>query len=248
MVDYRKLKFLTAATGNEVWANIKALNLYPFGFFKEKTKNHPHPIHANNPRPILLVHGIVHNRSAFYAIKKYLKQNGWHNVYTINYNTTRGSLTSMVGQICQRVDEILNATQQKQMDIVAHSLGGLVAKYLMLVGEGRGRIKHLITLGTPHQGTSMSRILKYLPASALSSDLAPDSYILKTLNQTSLPRGSKITSIFTEYDWTVYPRENCRLPSDAQRGYENIQIKSIGHANLLFHPEVMRIISQQFSK
>ena len=239
---YKRSTHLTKASLREVGANLLAVNLYMLGVLSERKPGYPHPQHAQNPRPILLVHGIIHNRSAFFSLKNKLEDSGFHNIYTINYTTRHGSLTKMVGDLAQRVEQILEETQAKQIDIVAHSLGGLVSRYYMSLGEGRGKVKNLVTLGTPHQGTMLSSILKFLPGSALSSDLSTKSYLLKTMNQTSLPRGSRIYSIYSHFDWTVWPKNNCKVLGEPTNAFKNIELDSIGHAGLLFDPKVLDLI------
>src|SRR5579864_2698456 len=42
----------------------------------------------------------------------------------------------------------------KTVDIVAHSFGGLVARYFIQNLGGENRVRHLITMGTPHWGSA----------------------------------------------------------------------------------------------
>ena len=48
-----------------------------------------------------------------------------------------------------RVDDILKRTGCPKVDIVAHSLGGLVARYYMTMGLGPGKVRRLITPEPP---------------------------------------------------------------------------------------------------
>lgn len=240
-----KLQFakkLAIASLKETASNFRAVNLYAFGILKESHSGYPHPQHSVNPRPILLVHGIVHNRSAFHPLKARLERLGWHNIYTMNYQTHHGSLSRMVGDLSKRVDAILKETNAQQVDIVAHSLGGLVSRFYMTLGDGRGKVKELITLGTSHQGTQISNLLSMLPGNALSSDLRPDSYLLKILNDTALSKGSQLTSIASSFDWTVWPKNSCWVSGTPKSSYQNISIDSIGHTSLLYDEKVFQAI------
>ncbi len=216
--------------------------MYPFGVIQDRKAGYHHPQHSVNPRPILLVHGIVHNRSAFHSLRRRLEKLGWHNIYTINYTTSYGSLASMVGQLSKRVDEVMKVTNAKQIDIVAHSLGGIVARHYMTIGEGRGKIKELITLGSPHNGTNLSRILSFLPGSSLGWDLREDSYLLRIMKETSLPKGSRLTNIHSPMDWTLWPKTNCNVEGSPKSAFKNITFESVGHTGFLYSQQVLAAI------
>lgn len=224
-------------TAHEVGANLRAANLYPFGIFYGREQGYPHPPYAQNPRPVLLVHGVVHNASAFIPLRKFMEKEGWKNVFTMNYSTRHGSLTKMIENLDNRVQEILELTHSSQIDIVGHSLGGLVSRSYMSIGDGRGKIHHLVTLGTPHKGTPLSRILASPLFGGLRTDLHSDSYFIRQLNETALPRGSRLTSIYSRYDFVAWPGDNCRVDGLPHNAFKNIELQSVGHLGLLYSPE-----------
>src|SRR5438309_939585 len=62
---------------------------YPLGFFDAPlvpTGAGSYIDRAVHPTPVLLVHGYGHNRSAWYVIERHLRNAGFANVYTVNYN------------------------------------------------------------------------------------------------------------------------------------------------------------------
>jgi triacylglycerol lipase len=244
----QQIKILSSATANEMIANLKAINMYPFGLIQDRKAGYHHPKHSVNPRPILLVHGIVHNRSAFHSLRRRLEKMGWHNIYTINYTTSYGSLPNMVGQLSKRVEEVMAITNAKQIDIVAHSLGGVVARYYMSIGEGRGKVKELMTLGSPHNGTNLSRVLSFLPGSSLGWDLREDSYLLRVMNETSLPKGSRLTNIYSPLDWTLWPKTNCVIQGSPKSSFKNIRVDSVGHTGFLYSQQVLDIITSTITE
>ncbi|MBX9766858.1 MAG: hypothetical protein K2X47_06265 [Bdellovibrionales bacterium] len=245
-----KTKKIASVMAREMTANLIALNLYPLGAFTPRRKKYgrPHPQYAQNPRPILLVHGMAHNPSAFISLKKRMAYSQWHNVFSINYATRHGSLTGMVDELSKTVDAILVETHSKQIDVVAHSLGGIVSRYYMSLGDGRGKIKNLVTLGSPHQGTGAVRLLTGLPFGALKSDLRNGSYLMNLLNQTGLPRGSTITSIYSEYDWTVWPHGNCEVQGVPSNSFKNVKVNDCGHIGLLYSPKVADVVMKTLAR
>lgn len=233
----RKLKVgkkILSVTAKEIGANLRAVNLYPLGIIPRREYGQPHPDYAENPRPILLVHGVVHNNSAFIPLRRYMEKQGWKNIFSLNYPTRHGSLTKMIDALERRVEEILEMTHSNQIDIVGHSLGGLISRYYMSVGNGRGKINHLVTLGTPHKGTPLSKILAIPFFGGLRTDLRSDSYFTRLLNQTALPRHSKLTSIYSRHDFVTWPGDNCLVEGLPLANFQNIEIESLGHLGLLY--------------
>ncbi|MFZ2187694.1 MAG: hypothetical protein WAV46_03680 [Candidatus Moraniibacteriota bacterium] len=58
-----------------------------------------------------------------------------------------------------KINEIKAATKWPRVDIVAHSMGGLVAREYIGTLDGGGNVDQLITLGTPHEGSPNSYLM-----------------------------------------------------------------------------------------
>ena len=109
--------------------------------------------------------------------------------------------------------------------IVAHSLGGLIARwYAQLLG---GRVDALVAMGTPHHGTSRAR---GWPLN-LARELSPGSSALSALASTRhrLAR-TQLTSIVGGIDVLVEPE------SAALEGSSVITLPGVGHHGLIYHP------------
>jgi len=48
------------------------------------------------------------------------------------------------------------ATRSAEVDVIGHSMGGVVGRYYVTFAGGDGVVKNLITLGSPHAGTDVS--------------------------------------------------------------------------------------------
>ena len=230
-------------TVKEIGAHLVAAQLYPLGLFEGGEHHLKHPVKqprkgkALNPRPIILVHGIIHNRSAFVRLKRRMEKMGWVNVFTLNYSTFHGNILQMVEELARKTDMVLKKTGATQVDIVAHSLGGIVGRTFMSLGEGRGKVRRLVTLGTPHQGTQLSFVAKGLSRGALDADLRINSYLMRLLKSTELPKNSEIISIYSPFDWTVVPTENGSVKGRPASALRNIQLEYVGHMGLLYSSE-----------
>ena len=257
MKDKLQIGKVLVVTAKEVTGSLIAANLYPLGLFEQmksndsnsntsySLKNHQmakpsSPIHT---RPVLLVHGIAHNASAFIQMKTKIQKRGWIHVFTMNYSTLNRNLIEMADELSWQVDKVLEITGSPQIDIVAHSLGGIVSRYYMSSKAGQGKIKNLVTLGAPHKGTYLSPLLKTLAFNKnLSTDLYIDSPFLKNLQQKTIPKNSTITSIYSKYDWTVWPQDNCLVEGSPLSAFKNIKLDFVSHISLLYSSRVFQHI------
>ena len=114
-----------------------------------------------NERPIIVLHhglfGFAHKRPAprlrldyFHRINRVLGEDGYRVVCT--HVAPIGSVAARAQQLADQLDHLNGAP----VYLLAHSLGGLDARH-MLTRLGRGRnVKALVTIGTPHRGTSFA--------------------------------------------------------------------------------------------
>src|SRR5205085_1800228 len=94
-----------------------------------------------------------------------------------------------------------------RFDVVAHSMGGLIALYYVKRLGGAKRIRKLIMLGTPHRGT-WGALLGVATMGIISSStwqLLPESLFLRDLAEGPLPPGVDYYSIWAEFDWLCPP-------------------------------------------
>ena len=249
-------KDIIAVTAKEVTGSLIAANLYPLGLLENVTSNNSNsdtsyslkdyqmakpssPVHT---RPVLLVHGIAHNASAFIQMKTKIQKRGWLHVFTMNYSTLNKKLIEMANELSWQVDKIIGITGASQIDIVAHSLGGIVSRYYMS-SIGQGKIKNLVTLGAPYKGTYLSPLLKTLALNKnLSGDLYINSPFLKSLQRKSIPKNSTVTSIYSKYDWTVWPQDNCFVEGSPSSAFKNIKLDFVSHISLLYSSRVFQHI------
>ena len=215
---------------------------YPLGLILKKQNMIYHESYFYNPRPILLVHGIIHNRSAFIPLKSYLTNQGFMNVSTMNYRTSHGNITKMVQALAAKVNQVLEFTGAQQVDIIAHSLGGIVARSYMSQNQGWGKVKQLITIGTAHHGVPMSVFLRFFQLGSLYKDLYRKSCFLKKLNTQALPKGSKITSIYSPQDKVAWPTSSCILNNTLVGEVSNYEVNCAGHLSLLYNEHIFKYI------
>lgn len=113
--------------------------------------------------PIFLVHGMA-DRNFFFArsfgkIVKYLKEKGY-DVY-VSHQDAIGSIENNALYLKEQLIAIIEKTKSPKVHIIAHSKGGLDARYMISTLKMNKYVASLTTLSTPHHGSEMAyRILK----------------------------------------------------------------------------------------
>ena len=90
----------------------------------------------------------------FKGIKPHLELHGF-TVFHPNQDFA-GSAELRSGQLKQRVEEVLAQTGAAKVHIIAHSMGGLDARHMIVDLGMADRVASLTTIGTPHRGTILA--------------------------------------------------------------------------------------------
>ncbi|MEU4802056.1 alpha/beta fold hydrolase [Actinosynnema sp. NPDC023587] len=190
--------------------------------------------------PIVLVHGIGDNRSAFAVLSGALRRRGFGVVHAVNY----GVLTALTGDVRrsaallgEHVERICEQTGSDRVHVIGHSLGGLIARYYVQRLDGDARVKTLVTLGTPHGGT----LAAYLFPTPLTRQLRPGSELLSELAGPCRPCGTHFAVVWSEMDQVVVPPRHARLEHPSLR-VEEYRIRDSGHLSLLVDPRVVQAV------
>ena len=91
----------------------------------------------------------------FRNIRTYLNANGFSSVSNTNVDFA-GSVELRAEQLKSHVDKILAETGAEKVHIIAHSMGGLDARRMIVDLDMAEKTASLTTLGTPHRGTSLA--------------------------------------------------------------------------------------------
>jgi len=119
--------------------------------------------------PVLLVHGYKGNPDDFKYMKKWLEDDGFI-VYTLDCaqgGVANGDIKDYAKRLSQKIDEVRDPDQDGRyeigkVDIIAHSMGGLISRWYMEKFAGASNIRNLIMLGTPNHGSELFK-LAYIP-------------------------------------------------------------------------------------
>ncbi|MEO7760610.1 MAG: alpha/beta fold hydrolase [Casimicrobiaceae bacterium] len=182
--------------------------------------------------PIILIHGLACNRGTWFWFRRQLEARG-HCAFTIDCTPWFARIESYPEQLAKAIDEVCGATGARKVVLIGHSMGGLIAR-AYIDRMGADKIERTITLGTPHQGTWMTRF-GFTPNIL---DMAEGSAWLTGLRAREGQRSSNpyanFTCIFTHHDNLVTPHINATLPGAAE-----IAVSGIGHLSLTLSPLII---------
>lgn len=86
-----------------------------------------------------------------FAAAGYKETNHYFSV--LFYNWTR-PLSDNVSVLKERIHKLKSATEATEVDLIGHSMGGLVARSYIQSSSYDNDVAHLITLGSPHKGAA----------------------------------------------------------------------------------------------
>ena len=118
--------------------------------------------------PVVFVHGLASSPKVWHGMKNFLK-NYYDNklLYTVDYEKTNtNSFSSNQLKVFNKVIDVLNVMSERydietaKVDIVAHSMGGLLTKQDMTKGL-KDYIHKFVTINTPYGGSQLGNILTY---------------------------------------------------------------------------------------
>lgn len=184
--------------------------------------------------PVLLVHGLVDNRSIFTVMRRQLRRRGFASVCCWNYSPLLSDVGRAAGDLARHIEKICRETGHDRVHIVGHSLGGLIARYYVQRQGGDRRVASLVTLGTPHHGS----LLAHIAPTPLIRQLRPGSPVIRELAEPAPGCATRITSIYSDLDELVLPTSSGRC-DHPDLGARNLLVRGVGHMSLAWHPAVV---------
>jgi len=184
--------------------------------------------------PVVLVHGLVDNRSVFAVMRRSLRRRGFAQVCSWNYSPLLRDVESAAEALGRHIERVCRETGHDRVHVVGHSLGGLVARYLVQRLGGDERVESLVTLGTPHGGSRWAHVLP----TPLIRQLRPGSPLIQELAAPAPGCRTRVTAVYSDLDQMVVPSAagRCDHPDLQAR---NVLIRGVGHMSLPIHRGVV---------
>jgi triacylglycerol esterase/lipase EstA (alpha/beta hydrolase family) len=202
--------------------------------------------------PLITVHGLGADVGSLGFLVRILELDGWH-VFPVELDTLGHRVETLALKLGRHVERVLRRTGRSRVDLIGHSLGGLVIRYYIQMLEGHKRTDRCITIGTPHSGgTIMSyflpplRALGYLPEKSrgkAADQLLPGSGLYEHLNgpvfRVENVDHVDFTNVWSLTDELIVPSWNARF---AQATREQMFVVK-GHVGLVLSASVLRYVA-----
>lgn len=181
---------------------------------------------GSGPVPIVLVHGYMQNRVGFVALARALASAGLGPIFGFNYPWF-SSIDRNAERLATFVDGVCAETGAASVDLVCHSMGGLVAVEMMRRRAMTPplRVRRCVTIATPHAGVAWRGPILGIGATSLRRGSA----LLESHAGARL--GVPCLSVYSTHDNVVHPKETSQL---AARGGRDVEVEGEGHLAILF--------------
>lgn len=213
---------------------------------------------AAHPRPVVLVHGLLGNKSTNWPTFGPLLKNEGYCVFALTYGVqlpipgadTFGGVGDMrvsARELAAFVDKVLAATGASKVDLVGHSEGTVMPQYYLKFLGGAAKVKNYIGIASLYRGTAIAGTPQQLLGPLLPAGYAnplcvsclqfsPTSDFYAELNSGNgiLQPGVTYTSIVTKYDELVIPYTSGIYP-----GVTNIVLQDVCPTDFSEHFQIV---------
>jgi len=182
---------------------------------------------ADRPGPVVMVPGYGGNTGSLQPLAARLRAAGHQVTVVALPGDGTGDLVAQASTVDSYVTAALATAEGRavgSVDLVGYSAGGVVVRLWVQRHDGAHRARRVVTLGSPHHGTSLAAAGTVLAPDACPTacqQLAPGSALLAGLTA-PVPVPPAWLSIWTADDQTVTPPDSANLA-----GATDLEIQSV---------------------
>lgn len=180
-------------------------------------------------RPLLFVHGLGGHRGNFLPMRTWFA--GRHRRRSYSFGLPDDALPELGWRLAEAIEEVIAVNglgEDGQVDVVAHSMGGVVARLALVDPQAARRVHTLVTLGTPHGGTQAARFA----GSGRAKDLRPDSEVFSLIRaQVPWRANTRLVCLWSPADPLMQPATTAQVS-----GAINIEMDDMTHTQYLLDP------------
>ncbi|GEM_PF-934338 len=176
--------------------------------------------------PVIILPGIFGTWSFLKPLGDKISLEG-HPVYIV---PKLGINISDIPSSAKRVRELIDEENFKNVVIIAHSKGGLIAKYMLAYDNKDNCIKGLVSIATPFSGSAMAELLPFSPLRELTHN---SDVVKRLIGQVSVNK--RIISISPSADNAVWSKEGSFL----EGALDNITVSAKGHHKIIYEKRIV---------
>lgn len=207
---------------------------------------------TNCPRPVLMLYGFLATRQSFEILEHRMRRDQFC-VWSMNLGGWQQAFnTDAIDVLAEKVRDKVERLYQRfpnmgPLSIIGHSKGGLIGSYYVKRLGGDKRVKNLITLGSPHNGSASAYfgIAAYGLISRSIWQLTPMSPFIRRLKTGAFPRDVRVTSIYSKAD-RVNAFPSCILEEGGHvPNVFNVEVGDVVHRELLTSRTVYQVVRRE---
>lgn len=189
--------------------------------------------------PIVAVHGFGQAPYVFHKMRRYLRARG-RRLHLFNYYFPQ-SVKRSARRLERYIEQVLEETGAEKVDLIGHSLGGLVVRYCAQALEAGRRIATCVTLGAPHQGTRISLYVPAIRSLTEMNRIFRPSRFCRELNQLPKPEGVRFVNFYSPLDFFVQSKDRGSWPE----ADKNICVDFVGHLGMIMDYRFFDILHRE---
>lgn len=219
------------------------------------------PAGAAAADPVVIVPGFTTGPvidTGYIPLRDRLRSAGYDVTVLVYPDYGLGDIRTNSQRLANTIASVRARTGAAKVDLVAHSMGGLVSRYYIKNLGGAATVDSLIMMGTPNYGTSLANVASFLTfGSCVGIDacnqMASGSSFLNDLNAGDDTIGNvRYTNIVTAQDEIIIPYTNGYLNNDGNNVNVKVQSKCwarlVGHVSIALDGTVYSGIRQALAK
>ncbi len=212
-------------------------------YFVNLEKQNPKKVEGNDQKPILLIHGLYHNSSAWIEYLDQMKASHVGPVFTINMGDIFfGSIDDHAEKVKKKVEEIQKITGRKDIMLVGHSMGGLVAsKFALDLASEDTEVTDIVTIGSPLKGTPVAN---YIGLGKDAREMRKGSEYVKNLSNKIIEQ-AKINFFHIASETDELVPTGSALLQENNRAVRLI-LPNLGHCGLLYSKTIIDAIIEHY--
>lgn len=184
------------------------------------------PAAGRTAPPVLFVHGFHMTGGAMWGLRSTVERDG-HPTQAVHLGLPYRSAEAYALPLTTVLERLVDRFPDQPIDVVAHSMGGLVLRHVLAREPGLARhLGRVVTLGSPHRGTAFVRWHQGGPVYAMMG--RDCDYIRDLPTIASTAPHAQVTTVASRLDMVVYPLDTAHL-DDA----EQITVDDVSHIGLL---------------
>ena len=194
-------------------------------------------------RPVILCHGYQMWGLCLGILALWLRSMGRTVITMPDFGPGSAGIRHFAKRLRDHIREVLRETGADAVDLVGHSMGGLIARACLTEARRSGdsslRVAHLVTLGTPHKGTCFWVFTR----GECGLDMKPGSSFLKWLGED--PTEENATIIWSDLDDIVHEESAKGWNASTVR---KIHVSGLGHLALSMLPSAAREVFEAMNR